>query len=110
MSALNTQSPQDREHFTSSRPLVTLELKVMNHPGVMLHIVGLFARRAFNLEGIACMPSRDGIHSRIWLRVHDDEKLSQIQLQLAKLVDVMEVDLHPPGHEAFRRMEAFFLA
>lgn len=91
-----------------TKALVTLELKVINHPGVMLHVVGLFARRAFNLEGIACVPSRDGIHSRIWLRVFDDAKLPQIRLQLQKLIDVVEVDLHPPSHEAFRRMEAFF--
>lgn len=91
-----------------STQMVTLELKVINHPGVMMHIVSLFARRAFNLEGIACFPSRDGIHSRIWLRVYDDGKLEQIQLQLEKLVDVVEVSNHAASHEAFQRMEAFF--
>jgi acetolactate synthase-1/3 small subunit len=35
---------------------VVLELGVANHPGVMSHICGLFARRAFNVEGILCMP------------------------------------------------------
>ena len=33
---------------------VILELTVRNHPGVMTHVCGLFARRAFNVEGIAC--------------------------------------------------------
>ena len=93
---------------TTTNQLVTLELKVNNHPGVMMHIVSLFARRAFNLEGIACFPSQDGIHSRIWLRVFEDQKLEQIQLQLEKLVDVLEVSKHPATHEAFARMEAFF--
>ena len=36
-----------------------LELLVQNHPGVMVHVAGLFARRAFNLEGILCGPPRD---------------------------------------------------
>ena len=101
MNALN-QSNQ------TSQQMVTLELKVINHPGVMMHVVSLFARRAFNLEGIVCIPSRDGIHSRIWLRVFDDEKLEQIELQLRKLVDVIEVSQHSASQEAFRRMELFF--
>jgi len=92
------------------QPLVTLELKVINHPGVMMHVVSLFARRAFNLEGIACFPATDGIHSRMWLRVYEDLKLPQIQLQLEKLVDVIEVAVHPASHEAFQRMEAFFVS
>jgi acetolactate synthase-1/3 small subunit len=33
-----------------------LELDVNNHPGVMSHVVGLFSRRAYNVEGILCMP------------------------------------------------------
>lgn len=88
--------------------LLTLELKVINHPGVMMHIVSLFARRAFNLEGIACIPCADRIHSRIWLRVMDDSKLNQIVSQLDKLVDVLEVERHPVAHEAFVRLESFF--
>ena len=38
-------------------PQVVLELTVNNHPGVMSHICGLFARRAFNVEGISACPS-----------------------------------------------------
>lgn len=39
---------------------VTLELAVRNHPGVMSHVCGLFARRAYNVEGILCMPLAGG--------------------------------------------------
>lgn len=67
-----------------------LELLVNNHPGVMAHITGLFARRAFNLEGILCGPV-GGDHSRMWLLVNDDGKLEQIVKQLAKLHDVLSV-------------------
>lgn len=43
---------------------VTLELAVRNHPGVMSHVCGLFARRAYNVEGILCMPLAGGKESR----------------------------------------------
>jgi acetolactate synthase I/III small subunit len=90
------------------RQLVTIELDVRNHPGVMMHIVSLFARRAFNLEGIACFPRRDATRSQVWLRVYEDSHLVQVMRQLEKLVDVQQVRLHPASHEAFLKMEAFF--
>lgn len=68
-----------------------LELGVRNHPGTMSHVTSLFARRAFNLEAILCVPVGDGTSSRILLLVNDDERLDQVQKQLAKLHDVMTV-------------------
>ena len=47
-----------------------LELDVNNHAGVMSHVVGLFSRRAYNVEGILCMPVGAGRTSRIWLTVN----------------------------------------
>ena len=86
-----------------------LELTVNNHPGVMSHICGLFARRAYNVEGILCMPiADDGRYSRIWLRVDEDERLEQLTRQLNKLIDVIEVRRHAAGHALFVRLEAFF--
>lgn len=70
---------------------VALELTVRNHPGVMSHICGLFARRAFNVEGILCMPLKDGEQSRIWLLVQDDRRLGQMISQVEKLEDVRQV-------------------
>ena len=32
--------------------LTTLHLSVNNHPGVLSHVCGLFAGRAYNLEGV----------------------------------------------------------
>ena len=51
---------------------VILELTVRNHPGVMTHVCGLFARRAFNVEGILCLPIQGSEHSRIWLLQMED--------------------------------------
>ena len=86
--------------------MTVLELCVNNHPGVMSHVCGLFARRAFNLEGILVLPVGAGEQSRMWLMVRDDERLPQVQKQLAKLHDVLEVERR--GKEVFARLQAQF--
>ena len=87
-----------------------LELTVKNHPGVMSHVCGLFSRRAYNVEGILCMPIGGGETSRIWLLVNEDERLDQMVKQTEKLVDVLEVRRHGAEHEVFERLEGFFRA
>lgn len=73
-----------------------LDLRVRNHPGVMSHVTGLFARRAFNLEAILCVPiAGGGGESRMLLLVHGTPKLEQIERQLAKLHDVLSVRQRP---------------
>jgi acetolactate synthase-1/3 small subunit len=89
-------------------PHTVLELTVTNHPGVMSHVCGLFARRAFNMEGILCLPVGDGASSRIWLLVRENDRLDQIVKQLRKLEDVREVQRRKAGHEVFVRLEEFF--
>ena len=69
-----------------------LRLQVNNHPGVMSQICGLFARRAFNLEGIFCNATGQGETSCIWLKVNANDELDQITKQLAKLEDVLLVE------------------
>ncbi|AJA49004.1 acetolactate synthase, small subunit [Clostridium pasteurianum DSM 525 = ATCC 6013] len=71
-----------------------IELIVNNHPGVMSHIVGLFSRRAFNLEGILCLRIDEGNTSRMYLLVKNDDRTEQILKQLEKLYDVIRVSLH----------------
>lgn len=85
-----------------------LELTVKNHPGVMSHICGLFSRRAYNLEGILCLPAGDGSRSRIWLLVNEDGRLEQIMKQVGKLADVVALRRHGAEHEVFSRLEDFF--
>ena len=70
-----------------------IELIVKNHPGVMSHITGLFARRAFNLEGILCGQIGNSEYSRMYLLVKNDERLEQIIKQVQKLYDVKEVSV-----------------
>ena len=85
-----------------------LEVDVNNHAGVMSHVVGLFTRRAFNVEGILCMPVGDGSTSRIWLAVGEDERLDQMVRQMEKLEDVLAVRRHGTEHAVFERLEEFF--
>lgn len=71
---------------------IVLTLTVLNHPGVMTHICGLFARRAFNVDGILCLPLNGSGYSRIWLLVQNDDRLSQMISQVEKLEDVQDVN------------------
>ena len=103
-------APETQPLTRSERLQVVLELTVNNHPGVMSHICGLFARRTFNVEGILCMPIGTGAQSRIWLRVHADHRLEQMIKQVLKLEDVVGVRRHGADHEVFVRLEEFFQA
>ena len=85
-----------------------LELDVNNHAGVMSHVVGLFSRRAFNVEGFLVMPVGDGAASRFWLLVNEDARLDQMIRQLEKLEDVLAVRRHGADHAVFERLEEFF--
>lgn len=103
-------APETQPLTRSESPQVVLELTVNNHPGVMSHICGLFARRAFNVEGILCLPIGTGAQSRIWLRVNADHRLEQLINQVLKLEDVVGVRRHGADHEVFVRLEEFFQA
>ena len=87
-----------------------LELDVNNHAGVMSHVVGLFSRRAYNVEGIIVLPVGDGSTSRIWLLVNEDVRLTQMIKQVEKLEDVIAVRRHDAEHAVFERLEEFFRA
>ena len=97
-----------KKHHDACQAHAVLELDVNNHAGVMSHIVGLFSRRAYNVEGILCMPVGSGKTSRIWLTVNEDARLDQMVKQLEKLEDVRTVRRHGAEHEVFERLEEFF--
>ncbi|SES63615.1 acetolactate synthase small subunit [Thorsellia anophelis] len=98
------------ESKQSQTQYAILALTVRNHPGVMSHICGLFARRAFNMEGILCLPIQgsNSSSSRIWLKVTQDSRLKQIIAQLKKLQDVADVIQYPGNHPIFHRVAPYF--
>lgn len=77
---------------------LVLEITVENHPGVMVQVCSLFARRAYNMEAILCTPVGDGSESRIWILVNEEQRLDQVERQLMKLEDVRDVRRQ---HETF---------
>lgn len=79
-----------------------IELRVRNHPGVMSHVTGLFARRAFNIERILCLPDAAGATSRILLSVREPARIDQVLRQAERLHDVLE------AREAAADPEALF--
>jgi len=97
--------PQPLRETTIMEPAI-LRLIVNNHPGVMLQICGLFARRNFNLDGIFCTAIDQGTTSCIWLKVNETEKLDQVVKQLAKLEDVLAVAERPNAGSGICAMEA----
>ena len=104
-----TPAHNNAEGAASAHDHAVLELTVHNHPGVMSHICGLFARRAFNLSGILCMPMTGNQTSRIWLLIDDRERVEQIVKQVAKLEDVLDVQNRTPDREAFLELERLFI-
>jgi acetolactate synthase-1/3 small subunit len=72
----------------------------------MSHVCGLFHRRLFNVEGIACLPTDDPARSAVLLLVREDERLEQVVRQLAKLVDVLDIRRDAAGGGAFAAVAA----
>ena len=95
----------DRPAVSDKAPSpVELLLTVNNHPGVMTHVCGLLARRAYNVEAILCLPDPGGLTSRVRLQLADDGRLDQMLKQLGKLEDVLDARLDEAGRNIFNRL------
>jgi acetolactate synthase-1/3 small subunit len=77
----------------------TLSVLVENKPGVLTRVAGLFARRGFNIEGLAVGPSEDPRLSRMTITIDGAEHpIDQVTKQLHKLINVVKIrDLDPTG-------------
>lgn len=65
---------------------------VMNQPGVLAHISGMLASRAFNIESLAVGETERPEFSRITFVVAGDDKvLDQVRKQLEKIITVVKV-------------------
>lgn len=64
---------------------------VMNQPGVLAHISGMLASRAFNIESLAVGETERAEFSRITFVVSGDDKVvDQVRKQLEKIVTVVK--------------------
>lgn len=79
---------------------------VVNQPGVMVRVAGLFSRRGYNIESIAVGGSEDPALSRIIIVVdaEDDQVVEQIEKQLYKLIDVVKVNDLPTEESVEREL------
>ncbi len=69
-----------------------LSALVMNQPGVLAHISGMLASRAYNIDSLAVGATENPELSRITFVVNEDEKkLDQVRKQLEKIVTVVRV-------------------
>ena len=69
-----------------------LSALVMNQPGVLAHISGMLASRAFNIDSLAVGETENPEFSRITFVVNgDDRVLDQVRKQLEKIVTVVKV-------------------
>ena len=65
---------------------------VMNEPGVLAHVAGMFSARGFNIDSLVVGRTEDPGLSRMTIVVNaDDRILEQVRKQLAKIVTVVRV-------------------
>src|SRR5204863_549766 len=65
---------------------------VMNEPGVLANVAGMFAARGFNIDSLVVGRTENPDLSRMTIVASgDDNTLEQIRKQLAKLVPVVKV-------------------
>lgn len=65
---------------------------VQNKPGVLAHVAGMFAARAFNIDSLAVGRTDDPALSRMTIVVLGDSKVvEQVRKQLSKIVAVVKV-------------------
>ena len=65
---------------------------VENKPGVLAHVAGMFAARAFNIDSLVVGRTEDPALSRMTIVVIGDDRIvEQVRKQLAKIIPVVKV-------------------
>ena len=76
-----------------------------NNPAVTSHISGLFSRRGYNIDSFSSGVTADPRYTRITIVASGDEQiLEQIEKQLAKLEDVVDIKKLEPGSSVTREL------
>ena len=77
---------------------LTMSVLVKNHAGILYKVVGLFSRRAYNIHSLAVGTTSNPAISRMTIVVDGDEEIfDQVEKQLCKLIDVIEVKILTEG-------------
>ncbi len=80
-------------------------LIVDNTPGVLSRISGLFSRRGYSIDSITAGVTADPRFTRITIVASGDELiLAQIEKQVRKLEDVVEIKVLKPEESVYREL------
>ena len=78
---------------------------VGNESGVLSRIAGLFSRRGYSIDSITAGVTADPRFTRITIVASGDELiLSQIEKQVRKLEDVIEIKVLKPDESVYREL------
>lgn len=73
----------------------TLSILVNNEPGVLMRICQVFSRRGFNIDSLVVSEGRNANFSRMTIGISGDPQgLTQIIMQVGKLIDVIHCSEH----------------
>ena len=80
-------------------------LLVNNNAGLLSRVAGLFSRRGYNIDSITSGATMDDRITRITVvATGDTQILSQIEKQLAKLEDVLDIKILKDGESVCREL------
>lgn len=80
-------------------------LLVDNNPGILSRIAGLFSRRGYSIDSITAGMTADPRFTRITIVARGDEMiLEQIEKQVRKLEDVVEIKVLEPDQSVCREL------
>ena len=84
---------------------LVLSLLVENNPGVLNRVAGLFSRRGYNIESISVGQTNiKGMSRMTVVSTGDEQILTQIEKQLGKLVEVIEIEKLEPDDSVYREL------
>ena len=86
-------------------PMHTLSVLVSNQPGVLMRICQVFSRRGFNIDSLVVSEGRNANFSRMTIGISGDPQgLSQIIMQVSKLIDVIHCFEHTSENSVTKEM------
>ena len=82
-----------------------LSILVENTPGLASRITGLFTRRGYNIDSFSSGVTADPRYTRVTIVTHGDEMvLEQIEKQVSKLTDVVDLKVLEHGMSVKREL------
>jgi acetolactate synthase-1/3 small subunit len=82
----------------------TLVAVVENEAGVLARVVGLFARRGYNIASLAVAPTQDERFSRITFVYNGSAPVEQVVAQVNKLINVISIEAIDPAQSIEREL------